>query len=328
MIPGGDCVTSEAVPEVAVDVVMAAYNAERWLDEAISSVRAQTLPGWRLTVVDDASTDRTAEIAERHARDDRRVRVVRQLVNAGAAVARNAGVVLTSAPYLAFLDADDLWEADALNVLLDALERFPGAPGAHGYGHTIDESGRPVAGWNGSTEIGRDRPAVRGGRWTVLGPAERTGIEAFAVSCPIPTPGMVLIRRSALPAGPEPPWDRAAFPADDWLLWARITREAGGFAFVDRPVLRYRRYTGQATATGAPHLGTADRYVRRWLMEHAVDDAERALFRAGLRYEWRRTAAVRRRWMVEQAARGRVRPALRQAAHAALALGRAQIGLA
>jgi glycosyltransferase involved in cell wall biosynthesis len=103
--------------EPRIAVVIPAWNAERYLAEALASVFAQTLPPAEVVVVDDGSTDRTAAVAA----DVPGVTVVRQ-ANAGAAAARNRGVVASSAPLIAFLDADDLWLPEKLARQSAAIE--------------------------------------------------------------------------------------------------------------------------------------------------------------------------------------------------------------
>lgn len=100
-----------------VSCVIPAYNAERWLAEAVASAREQTWPPAEIAVVDDGSTDATAEVA---ARLGRSVRVVRQ-VHQGQSAARNAGVAVSPGDVVAFLDADDVWEPDKLRQQLDLL---------------------------------------------------------------------------------------------------------------------------------------------------------------------------------------------------------------
>jgi glycosyltransferase involved in cell wall biosynthesis len=91
-------------------VVIPVFNGERYLAEAIESVLAQTLPVFELIVVDDGSSDRTAEIARGFGKA---VRYECQS-NAGPAAAMNRGVALAAGPLVAFLSADDLWMPDKL----------------------------------------------------------------------------------------------------------------------------------------------------------------------------------------------------------------------
>ena len=88
-----------------VSVVIPCYNAAPWLRETIESVLAQTHPVLEVIVVDDGSTDQSAEIAESFGPC---VRVVRQS-NQGESIARNNGIDLARGDWIAFIDADDIW---------------------------------------------------------------------------------------------------------------------------------------------------------------------------------------------------------------------------
>jgi glycosyltransferase involved in cell wall biosynthesis len=104
-----------------VCVVVPAYNAAGTLDETLRSVRSQTHRALEIVVVDDGSLDDTGDVARRHASEDDRVRVLRQL-NAGVAAARNAGWQSSQANLIAFIDADDLWAPTKIERQLQALE--------------------------------------------------------------------------------------------------------------------------------------------------------------------------------------------------------------
>ncbi len=305
-----------------VDIVIPAHNAARYVEATLESVRRQTMPRWRAWVVDDASTDGTADRILASAAAEPRISFIASEQNLGAARARDLALGEGDAPYAIFMDSDDTWEPDALEVLLDALEAAPGAPAAHGFGRNMDEQGRALVDARGSDIVGLERPVIDARGWRRLAPHEPTPFEAFAVSCPIPTPGMVLVRRAALDALGPLLWDQMAFPADDWLLWLRLTEGGTPFAFLPRPVLRYRRHAAQATSRANPHMGEADAYVRRWLASRAATPERRRLVQEGVRYEWRRTAALRARWAAKDATRGRAMAALRQGRHAAMALRR------
>jgi glycosyltransferase involved in cell wall biosynthesis len=91
-----------------VSVLVPAFNAARHLGTAIESVLTQTYPALEVVVVDDGSRDDTAQVAQRMAQRDRRVRVLRQ-TNKGVASARNAAIAASTGEYVAPLDADDVW---------------------------------------------------------------------------------------------------------------------------------------------------------------------------------------------------------------------------
>jgi len=104
----------------SVSVVIPAFNAEKYLAEAIASVQAQTAPPFEVIVVDDGSTDGTAEIARRSSG----VIHVWQ-PNGGVAAALNHGSRVATGDCIAFLSADDVWIADKLATQLEALEGHP-----------------------------------------------------------------------------------------------------------------------------------------------------------------------------------------------------------
>jgi len=109
-----------AVPPVSV--VMPAFNAAETIAGAVASVLAQTAGDLELIVVDDGSSDRTAEVVE--ATVDPRLRLLRQ-ENSGAAAARNAGVAAAHSPLVAFIDSDDLWLGGLLAGMRSVFERDP-----------------------------------------------------------------------------------------------------------------------------------------------------------------------------------------------------------
>ncbi len=109
----------------SVSVIMAAFNAERFLSAAIESVRAQSMTDWELVVCDDGSTDRTAEIVDAISREDRRVRLVRSPTNLGMSAARNLGFANSRGSAVANLDADDLCTPDRLAKQLEWSRRYP-----------------------------------------------------------------------------------------------------------------------------------------------------------------------------------------------------------
>lgn len=127
-----------------VSVVTPAYNVAAWIGEAVDSVRAQTEGRFEYVVVDDGSTDDTAEIVRARAALDPRIRLIRSQ-NAGSGAARNLGITDTSAPFVAFLDGDDRWHPDFLRRLLHVFDTGPAQVGA-AFCHTrvMLESGRVV----------------------------------------------------------------------------------------------------------------------------------------------------------------------------------------
>lgn len=103
-----------------VSVVIPAHNAEQFLREAIDSVIAQTLPAAEIIVVDDGSSDETPQVARAY--ESVLYHSQRQ---SGAAVARNSGAKIASSQWIAFLDADDIWIPNKLELQVAAFRDDP-----------------------------------------------------------------------------------------------------------------------------------------------------------------------------------------------------------
>lgn len=104
-----------------VSVIMPAYNARPFIEEAIRSVLTQDYPNIELVVIDDGSSDGTPELAEQYGH---RVKVLRQR-NAGPAAARNRGIAEASGEFIAFLDADDVWLPGKVALQVQYLQDHP-----------------------------------------------------------------------------------------------------------------------------------------------------------------------------------------------------------
>ncbi len=107
-----------------ISIITPVYNAERFLFDTLESIRHQRYPHWELILVDDGSTDASAEIIsswmQRHPKLN--VRYVRQ-ENQGVSVARNHGFSLSQGEYVSFLDADDVWFPDKLSADVQTIRR-------------------------------------------------------------------------------------------------------------------------------------------------------------------------------------------------------------
>lgn len=105
-----------------LSVVIPAYNGAETISDALDSLAAQSVPLRSVVVVDDGSTDGTAEVVRSHPLQPT---LIRQPANLGVAVARNTGTFNVDATHVAFLDQDDLWHRDFAAVALDHLGRHP-----------------------------------------------------------------------------------------------------------------------------------------------------------------------------------------------------------
>lgn len=98
-----------------VSVIIAAYNAEDYLDLAIQSVVGQTMTDWELFVIDDCSKDTTYAIAQKWEQRDARIHALTNEQNQGVSRTRNRGIDLAKGKYIALLDADDIWYPEKLD---------------------------------------------------------------------------------------------------------------------------------------------------------------------------------------------------------------------
>jgi glycosyltransferase involved in cell wall biosynthesis len=212
---------------VAVSVLMAVRNGERFLDEAVASVVNQTWQELELIVVDDGSHDGTAAILDRWASKDQRVHVIPQ-DGRGLAASLNRAATFARGRYLARHDADDVSHAERVARQVARLESEPALAAVGSAAEIIDEAGAVV----GRLPVVHGREAVR------------RGVESARVT---PVHGSMMVRRTAFAAVGG---YRDAFAASqDFDLWLRIL-EAGGEMDNERLALyRWRRHARSVSAT-------------------------------------------------------------------------------
>jgi glycosyltransferase involved in cell wall biosynthesis len=121
-----------------ISVIVPAYNVERTILETIKSVQQQTFSDFELIVINDGSTDRTLELL--NTVTDPRLKVF-SYTNGGLPTARNRGISHATGEFIAFLDADDLWTPDKLELQLAALQQHPEAGVAYSWTYFKDEQG-------------------------------------------------------------------------------------------------------------------------------------------------------------------------------------------
>jgi glycosyltransferase involved in cell wall biosynthesis len=204
-------------PAGAVAVVIPCHNFGRYLAEAIASALAQTAPPREVIVVDDASTDDTADVAARYP-----VRYLRHPQPRGAAAARNTGWRAATAPLIAFLDADDAWLPAKLQRQLAVLAANPRAGLVYCDLYRVDgQTGRTIDRWS------RHMPPHTG--WVWRRELERNFVQTSTVLAP---------RRILAEAGG---FDESLTAWEDIDLWVRIARHHP-FAYVPEPLVRYRMH--------------------------------------------------------------------------------------
>lgn len=113
----------EKVPMISV--IMPAYNATKYLEEAVQSVIRQTFDDWELLIIDDCSRDETYQLMQKLQKRDSRIRILQNAENCGVAKTRNYGVSQARGEWVAFLDSDDRWDPSKLEKQVALIRSNP-----------------------------------------------------------------------------------------------------------------------------------------------------------------------------------------------------------
>jgi glycosyltransferase involved in cell wall biosynthesis len=128
-----------------ISVVMAVFNAQRFLSQSIESMLSQSYEDFEFIIVDDGSTDQSWEIISKYQEADARIRPIRLSNNQGVARAANAGIEIAIGKYIARMDSDDISLPDRLSKQVDFLESHPNVGILGGGMRYMDESGKLMA---------------------------------------------------------------------------------------------------------------------------------------------------------------------------------------
>ncbi|HQZ82453.1 MAG TPA: glycosyltransferase family A protein [Pyrinomonadaceae bacterium] len=207
-----------------VSVIIPTYNYGRFIGEAIESVLAQTCPPAEIIVVDDGSTDGTAEVV---AAFGDRVRYIRQ-ENSGVSAARNRGVASSSGEFIAFLDADDIWEPTKLEKQLAKFAEDRGIGLVHcGMREFDSETGATIATHLDGLEGSVWRELILWEGPTIIGPG-----------------GTIVVSRQALDEVGG--FDTRLKNGEDWEFCVRVARRFK-VGFVPALLVDYRSHGTNAT---------------------------------------------------------------------------------
>ena len=204
-----------------VTVITPAYNAEKFIVEAIDSVLNQTYKEFEYIIIDDCSTDKTLKIAQTYAKKDKRVRVYKNEKNLGIAGNRNKGVSLAKGKYIMWQDADDISISDRMENQVNILEKNKDMGIVGGALLFFDEKGE-----HGRREYPTNDLELR---------------KIIYRYSPVAQPA-AMIRKSILDECGEYKYP----PTEDLDMSFRIGR-ISKFANLDKIVIKYRESEGSAT---------------------------------------------------------------------------------
>jgi glycosyltransferase involved in cell wall biosynthesis len=205
-----------------VSIMMPAYNTEKYIGEAIESVLAQSYPHWELIIVNDGSTDRTAEIATQYT--DLRIKVFHQ-VNSGESAARNAALKQMKGEYVAFLDADDLFLPSHLETAIGFLQAHPEYNCVYTDGYYINEK--------------CERLMLLSSRRR--GPFEGDIFEEVVRASDVFGPPVCIVLRHDMIIGRRLEFDPGIVIGPDWDFFIRCC-EVTQFGYVDQVTCLYRMH--------------------------------------------------------------------------------------
>ena len=238
-----------------VSVIMPAYNTEKFIGESIQSVIDQTYANWELLVVDDGSTDKTADIIRAFAAQDSRVKYLSQH-NGGPGKARNTAIAESNGTLIAFLDADDLWLPEKLERQLQALEAT-NADVIYSNGLIIYEPGAIP----GRTDFS-----------IVAGTTEgRKMLDILLLQNRIPVQS-VMVRKEACRNAGQFDESSEVRGCEDYELWLRLAVHGALFHGISENLIKYRRHPAAITHHDTGWLKPALRVVSHHINAGTLDE--------------------------------------------------------
>lgn len=216
--------------DLFVSIVIPAYNCAEYVEETFNSIKAQTHTNWEVIFVNDGSTDKTPSVLEELAKGDKRIKVIHQ-VNGKQGKARNNGIRNSKGDWIAFLDADDIWPKNKLEL---QLEKTLSAQ--------VDMSFT-----NGFICLGNDMTR----RDTFFDVEDsiykgNDGVKKFHLQNRVPT-STVLVKKEAILAVSMFPEQAEIQNCEDYLLWTTLVNEGFVLMGISEPLLYYRVHAESST---------------------------------------------------------------------------------
>ncbi|HTY54949.1 MAG TPA: glycosyltransferase [Candidatus Binataceae bacterium] len=220
------------MPAPTVTVVVPTYNRVHYLDQAIASVLSQNCGDFELIVVDDGSTDSTADLLRTI--NDRRLRVLAQS-HRGISASLNAAMAESRGKYIARLDSDDLWLPEMLSTLVPFLDTHPEIGVVYGSAQAMNADG--------------SLQKRRLGRLEYFPGDSLRSLVYDDCTCNV---ALLARRESLVRAGP---YDETLIANEDWDMWLRVAR-SDRFYFVDKVLAYFRVHPGNHTGFDSPQFVT------------------------------------------------------------------------
>ena len=223
-----------------ISIIIPLYNSSKYLRQTLESVLDQTHHDWELLLINDGSTDNTAEIALEYADKYPNIRYYEKK-NGGIADSRNYGLrhAREESEGVIFLDHDDIWKPDCLEELSAMLEKDKDALAAHGMADIIDENGKYLEELSKNNRC-RFRVKRYNGHTVTLKSSEPTSFESEVYHHVINTMGQILFRKDAVLNVNG--FDTALRTSDDVDIYFRLLHD-GYFAYIEKSVVSWRKHS-------------------------------------------------------------------------------------
>ncbi len=228
-----------------VSIVLPCYNGERFLSQSLDSVLAQTMTDWELIIVNDCSTDNTANIANDYARRDSRISVIHNETNQKLPKSLNIGFAAAHGEYLTWTSDDNIAKPNWLSTLVEYLDTHPSTDMVSANMDLIDENGVVFS-------VARQKCGAN---------------EFMQLACRCNVGAAFMYRKSIADLVGE--YDVSMFCAEDYDYWIRIALK-GRIDYIDDNIYMYRQNPGSLTATQQPRikavtLAVKNKYKSEWL---------------------------------------------------------------
>ena len=204
-----------------VSIIMPNYNSEKFVEQSIQSVIDQSYGNWELIIVDDCSSDNSVNLIKKFS--DPRIKLIQNQENCGAALSRNNAIEVSNGRWIAFLDSDDLWERDKLQIQLSFMSEKNSVFSCSAY-QVIDENGNVVSNYD-----------VKKNEFFY-----KDILKHCSVGCLTAVYDKEKLGKILMPVEAE--------KREDFACWLKILKNGEKVDFLHQSLGRYRKSTGSVSA--------------------------------------------------------------------------------
>jgi teichuronic acid biosynthesis glycosyltransferase TuaG len=230
--------------ELLISVIIPLYNAEKFIAETIETVLKQTYQNFEILIVDDCSTDGSVSIVNHMAEDDDRIKLIQSDTNfGGPAKPRNIGVEHAKGEYIAFLDADDLWDEKKLELQLGMMMENDIHFSSTGK-INIDESSQ--------------KANLKAGVLAKVSAKNSKKDLCDLIKYRFVFTSSVMVLKSIMPLFNE---EKKYIAVEDLCAWMEIFKSDGKYQYMQEPLLKYRIVNQSISARGTEYKHATKAYI-------------------------------------------------------------------